>query len=47
MTPDAFPEDRLERILAAVETIEESLGVLAGKQDTSREEYKRDSDTNR
>lgn len=44
MTPDAFPEDRLERILAAVETIEESLGVLAGKQDTSREEYKRDSD---
>lgn len=45
MTSDDFPEDTLERILAAVKTIEESLGVLARKQRVSREAYKRDSDT--
>jgi len=45
MTTDEFPTDRLNRILTAVETIEESLGVLARKQRISREEYKHDSDT--
>lgn len=45
MTVDGFPADRLNRILTAVETIEESLGVLAPKQRVSREEYKADSDT--
>lgn len=45
MTDEAFPADRLSRILSAVETIEESLGVLARKQRMSRDEYKRDSDT--
>ncbi|NUE01252.1 DUF86 domain-containing protein [Halorubraceae archaeon YAN] len=40
-----FPPDRLNRILTAVETIEESLGILARKQCISREGYKRDSDT--
>ncbi|WP_458206708.1 type VII toxin-antitoxin system HepT family RNase toxin [Haladaptatus sp. NG-SE-30] len=45
MTTDEFPADRLNRILTAVETIEESLGVLARKQRVSREEYKTDSDT--
>ena len=44
MTADGFPADRLERILTAVETIEESLGVLARKQQVSREEYEADSD---
>lgn len=29
MTTDEFPDDRLNRILTAVDTIEESLGVLA------------------
>ncbi|WP_408960785.1 type VII toxin-antitoxin system HepT family RNase toxin [Natrinema sp. 74] len=42
---DAFPADRLNRLLTAVETIEESLGVLARKQCVSREDYKADSDT--
>lgn len=45
MTTDEFPTDRLNRILTAVETIEESLGVLARKQRINREEYKHDSDT--
>ena len=42
---DGFPADRLNRLLTAVETIEESLGVLARKQRVSREDYKSDSDT--
>jgi uncharacterized protein YutE (UPF0331/DUF86 family) len=42
---DTFPENRLERILATVETIEESLGVLAQKQCISHEAYLNDSDT--
>jgi uncharacterized protein YutE (UPF0331/DUF86 family) len=45
MTDDEFPPDSLDRILTAVETIEESLGVLARKQRVSREEYKANSDT--
>lgn len=45
MTADGLPADRLNRILTAVETIEESLGVLARKQRVNREEYKADSDT--
>lgn len=45
MTTDELPADRLDRILTAVETIEESLGVLARKQRISREAYKADSDT--
>ena len=40
-----FPADRLNRILTAVETIEESLGVLARRQHISRDEYKSGSDT--
>lgn len=45
MTGEGLPADRLNRILTAVETIEESLGVLARKQRVSREDYKADSDT--
>lgn len=45
MTADEFPSDRLNRICGAVETIEESLGVLARKGDIRREKYKTDSDT--
>lgn len=45
MTSDEFGDDRLERILTAVETIEESLGVLARKQRVSRDDYENDSDT--
>lgn len=45
MTGNNFSKDRLDRILAAVETIEESLGILAQKQAISREDYKADSDT--
>jgi hypothetical protein len=45
MTDERVPADRLHRILSAVETIEESLGVLARKQRISREDYKTDSDT--
>lgn len=45
MTSDSFSEDRLNRILTAVETIEESIGVLARKQDLSLEEYKSDLET--
>jgi uncharacterized protein YutE (UPF0331/DUF86 family) len=44
MTDEPFPADRLNRILTAVETIEESLGRLARKQQVSREEYLNDSD---
>ena len=40
MTEGELPSDRLNRILVAVETIEESLGVLARKQRISREDYK-------
>ena len=42
---DGVPADRLDRVLTAIETIEESLGVLARKQHVSREDYKSDSDT--
>ncbi|WP_197409671.1 type VII toxin-antitoxin system HepT family RNase toxin [Haloferax profundi] len=45
MTDDTFPADRLNRILVAVETIEESLGVLARKQALTRDEYRADSDS--
>jgi hypothetical protein len=45
MTDEGLPADRLSRILTAVETIEESLGVLARKQQIGREDYKTDSDT--
>ncbi|MFH5802250.1 DUF86 domain-containing protein [Haladaptatus sp. CMAA 1911] len=45
MTTEDFPADRLNRILTAVETIEESLGVLARKQQLSREAYKANSDS--
>lgn len=45
MTTDAFPSDRIERILSAVETIETCLGVLARKQAVSRSAYRSDSDT--
>ncbi|WP_136592189.1 type VII toxin-antitoxin system HepT family RNase toxin [Salinigranum halophilum] len=45
MTDDAFPSDRLNHILVAVETIEESLGTLARKQQLTRDAYKSDSDT--
>ena len=43
MTDEGSPADRLNRILTAVETIEESLGVLARKQQVDREGYKTDS----
>lgn len=45
MTADEFPKDRLERILTAVETIEESLGILARKQRIDRDEYGDDPET--
>jgi len=45
MTDEGLPGDRLNRILTAVETIDESLGVLARKQQVGREDYKADSDT--
>ncbi|ERG95739.1 MAG: hypothetical protein J07HQW2_02199 [Haloquadratum walsbyi J07HQW2] len=45
MTDEGLPADRLNRILTAVETIEQSLGVLARKQQINREDYKNDSDT--
>ena len=45
MTDAGLPADRFSRILTAVETIEESLGVLARKQHISRADYKADSDT--
>ena len=45
MTDEELPSDRLSRILNGIETIEESLGVLARKQQVSRDEYKSDSDT--
>ncbi len=45
MTSNGFPADRLNRILAAVETIEESLGILASKQQLSRDRYKADPET--
>lgn len=45
MTSDSLPEDRLNRILTAVETIEESIGVLAQKQNLSFEEYKSNLET--
>lgn len=44
MTEEGLPDWRLDRILSAVETIEESLGVLADKQSTSRAAFERDSD---
>lgn len=42
---DGFRTDRLNRILPAVETIEESLDVLACKQRVSRKDYKANSNT--
>ena len=45
MTDGGLPSDRLNRILTAVETIDESLGVLTRKQRISRADYKTDSDT--
>ncbi|WP_424014126.1 type VII toxin-antitoxin system HepT family RNase toxin [Halorubrum xinjiangense] len=45
MTDEGLPADRLNKILTAIETIEESLGVLARKQRVDRAEYKMDSDT--
>ncbi|WP_273837230.1 DUF86 domain-containing protein [Halococcus sp. PRR34] len=45
MTGEELSADRLSRILSGIETIEKSLGVLARKQQVSREEYKSDSDT--
>jgi uncharacterized protein YutE (UPF0331/DUF86 family) len=45
MTDKEFPADRLSRVLSGIETIEESLGVLARKQQATRDEYKSDSDT--
>lgn len=42
MTADEFPAESFNRILVA---IEESLGVLARKQQISREDFKADSDT--
>jgi len=45
MTNGGLPPERLSRVLTAVETIEESLGVLARKQRVSREDYMTDSDT--
>lgn len=42
-TDEGLPADRLNRILTAVETIEESLGVLARKQQIDRKDYKNDS----
>jgi uncharacterized protein YutE (UPF0331/DUF86 family) len=45
MTAEDFPADRLNRILTAVETIEESIGILVQKQGLSRDQYKSDSDT--
>lgn len=44
MTDEAIPADRLDRILTAVETIEESIGVLVQRQDLSRDGYKNNSD---
>ena len=45
MMDEELPGDRLNRILTAVETIDESLGILARKQQVSREDYKAESDT--
>jgi Uncharacterized conserved protein len=45
MTDEELSADRLTRIVTAVETIEESLGVLSRKQQIDREGYKTDSDT--
>ena len=45
MTDEGLPADRLNRILTAVDTIDESLGVLARQQQVSREDSKADSDT--
>jgi uncharacterized protein YutE (UPF0331/DUF86 family) len=45
VTSDGSREIRLDRIVMAIETIEESLGVLARKQRIDRETYERDSDT--
>lgn len=45
MTDENIPADRLNKILTAIETIEESIGILARKQRVNRAEYKTDSDT--
>ena len=38
-------EDQLERVVTAVETIEESVGVLSEKRGVDRAAYKRDAET--
>jgi len=38
----AVPDDQIERILAAISTIEESMGILAEKRSVDRETYKAD-----
>ena len=45
MTDETLPEDSLDRILDAVETIEASLQILAQKQSVSREVYRTDLET--
>ncbi|MFD1648006.1 type VII toxin-antitoxin system HepT family RNase toxin [Haloarchaeobius litoreus] len=45
MRDEGFPQDKLNRILTAIETLETSLGVLAEKQSVSRDTYDQDSDT--
>lgn len=45
MTDETLPADSLNRILNAVETIEESLQILAQKQSVSREVYRTDLET--
>ena len=45
MTAEGLPEDRLNRILDAVETIEKSIGVLVRKQPLGRDEYKADAES--
>lgn len=45
MSSGGFSDDRLSRILTAVETIEESLGILVRKQDVSRDAYNTTTET--
>ena len=42
---DGLRDDQLERIVTAVETIESSLEILAGKRTMSRDAYERDRET--
>lgn len=43
MTADGLPADRRDRIIVAVETIEESLGILTKRSRLGRSEFKQDS----